>query len=335
MKELLKKGKIGKVALIAILLSLIIITAGCNLVQMNPEADKKQVVAKVEDQEITKQDFHYNLSLQKMLVKIQGQELPTEEEQLNQINTQFLDVIVGDEVLVYLAKEEDISVDEEIIDSQVGDIKISLTEGLGGQDVYQEFLEDNDITIEEFDEFLNKYAIKNQYVKGLSEKIIKDVSVSEDEVEKYYEENIRFFDPSTAKAKHILIDKENKELAEEIAQKAKDGEDFDKLMEEYGEKEEVLESADLGEFTKPEMVPEFSEAVFALEKGESSDLVETDFGFHVIKLLEKQEKPVQDFDEVKEQLSLQLEQQAQQEKFSAYLQEKEEELEIKKYPEKL
>ncbi len=327
--------KIRKVALISIIIVLIIVTAGCNLVQMNPDAEKKQVVAEIEDKKITKQDFNYYLSIEKLNWKVQGQEFPTDELQLKQIKAQIFEALIENETIVYLAKQEEITVDEESAANQVEEMRDIIIEDIGGQEEYEGFLEDNNITTEEFDAFLNDYFLRNQYVQGLYEKITKDISVSEEEVKEYYEENKRFFDPSTAKAKHILANKENKELAEEIAKKAKDGEDFDKLIEEYGEREEISEAADLGEFGKAQMVTEFSDATFALEKGQTSDVVETEFGFHVIKLEEKNEEPIQEFDEVKEQLTQQLEQNAQQEEFTNYFQEKKDEIKIKKHPDKL
>lgn len=335
MKDLLKNQKIRKVAFIVIILSIIIVTAGCNLVQMKPSARKSQVLAKIEKEKITRQDFNYYFSIEKLITKVQGQEYPTDEEQLSQIKTQLLDSIVNNEMLAYLAKKEEVSVEEETIDSQVEKDRDELAKQLGGEEEYKEFLEENDITIEEFDVFLKDYYLKMQYIEGLITKITEDISVSEKESKEYYEENIKSFDPSTAKAKHILVNKENKDLAEEIAKRAKAGEDFDKLIEEYNGKENILEATDLGEFTKAQMVPEFSDAAFALKAGESSDLVETEYGFHVLKLDEKDEKPVQEFNEVKEQINLTLKQKAQQEAFMKYIEEKEKELTIKKYPEKL
>lgn len=327
--------KIRKTALISIIIALIIVTAGCNLVQMNPDAEKKQVVAEVEEEKITKQDFNYYLSIEKLNWKVQGKEFPTEKEILDNLKGQILDALVENETIVYLAMQNEISADEETVATEVEEMIAVIKEDIGGQEEYEGFLGDNNITPEEFDAFLKDYFLRNQYVSGLYEKITEDISVTENEVKEYYEENKRNFDPSTAKAKHILVNKENKELAEEIAKKAKAGEDFDKLIEEYGEKEEIKEAADLGEFGKAQMVPEFSEAAFALEEGETSGIVESEFGFHVIKLEEKNEQPVQKFDEVKEQLTEQLNQGAKQEEFLKYFQEKKEELNIEKFPEKL
>lgn len=303
---------------------------GCNLVQMKPSAKKKEVVAEIEKEKITQQDLNYYLALEKINWKIQEEKFPTEEEEIILMKTQILDVLVGSEMLVYLAKQDGITIDEKGVSSDAAEMKRIMINQLKGGEEYEAFLEEEGITIEEFDGFLEGYFLANQYIEGLRKQVTEDIKISDEECEKYYQENTDQFDSSTATAKHILADQDSKELAEKIAKKAKEGADFDKLIEEYTGQEGILEAADLGEFSKAQMVPEFSNAAFALEAGEST-LAESQFGFHIIKLLEKNEQAVQELDEVKDDIALHLKQAG----FIKYLEEKEAELEIKKYPEKL
>jgi len=113
-------------------------------------------------------------------------------------------------------------------------------------------------------------------------------------------------------ARHILIraaagdDKASKEAEDKIKAvivRLKKGEDFAKVAAEVTEDPSgKANGGDLGYFTKDQMVPEFSEIAFKLDKGQISDPVKTQFGWHVIKVEDKRVKPVPTFDEVKPQI---------------------------------
>lgn len=109
------------------------------------------------------------------------------------------------------------------------------------------------------------------------EKMVEE-KVTDEEVKKLYDEyTSKFESQKEVKAKHILVDTEEK--AKEVIAKLKKGEDFEKLASQYS-KDQV---ADLGYFTKEMMVPEFSKAAFSMNKGEFSKTpVKTEFGYHVI-----------------------------------------------------
>ena len=83
---------------------------------------------------------------------------------------------------------------------------------------------------------------------------------------------------------HILVEKES--LAKQILEKVKNGESFSKLAEQYSIDGSRRRGGDLGEFSKGMMVKEFENAAFALNKGEVSGIVRTQFGYHIIKRLE-------------------------------------------------
>ncbi|WP_454915528.1 peptidylprolyl isomerase [Xanthobacter sediminis] len=109
-------------------------------------------------------------------------------------------------------------------------------------------------------------------------------------------------------ARHILVDDEAK--AKEIAKKAKAGEDFAKLAKENS-KDGADDGGDLGYFTKDQMVPEFAEAAFKLNKGQVSDPVKSQFGWHIIKIEDKRTKPVPTYDQVEGQVEQYLVRKAQ------------------------
>ncbi|MEP9366094.1 peptidylprolyl isomerase [Xanthobacter sp. VNH20] len=125
-------------------------------------------------------------------------------------------------------------------------------------------------------------------------------AVTEEAKKATYDEFVKASKPETeVRARHILVDTEAK--AKEIAAKAKAGEDFAKLAKENS-KDSAEDGGDLGYFTKEQMVPEFADAAFKLEKGQISDPVKSQFGWHVIKLEDKRTKPVPTYDQVSDQI---------------------------------
>lgn len=117
----------------------------------------------------------------------------------------------------------------------------------------------------------------------------------------------RFKVGEQVKARHILISgttPESRAKAEELLAQARKGADFAKLAEENSaDKGSAARGGDLGFFTQGRMVPEFDKAVFALQKkGDLSDVVQTQFGYHVIQLEERRAPSVRPFDEVKDEL---------------------------------
>jgi peptidyl-prolyl cis-trans isomerase C len=112
-----------------------------------------------------------------------------------------------------------------------------------------------------------------------------------------------------ARARHILVKSE--EEAKAIAAELKNGADFAELARQKSTDPGAAEGGDLGYFPKEEMVPEFAEAVFKLEKGQVSEPVHTRFGWHIIKLEDKRERQVPAFDQVRDQLATHLVRKAQ------------------------
>ena len=100
-------------------------------------------------------------------------------------------------------------------------------------------------------------------------------------------------------ALHILVPTE--EEAKTVEKRLKAGEDFGKLADELSQ-DPGCKGGDLGFFTKDRMVPEFADAAFKLEPGQVSDPVKTQFGWHVIKVLDKRTRPFPPMDQVKDQL---------------------------------
>ena len=135
--------------------------------------------------------------------------------------------------------------------------------------------------------------------------LLKNVTVTEDESLDFYNENKHMFiEPETIKASHILVNDE--EQAKEIAKEINDGLSFEEAAEKYSNCPSNAKGGDLGYFTKGKMVPEFETAAFDMEIGETGKPVETQFGYHIIKLVDKKEESVKSFDDIKNELNKQL-----------------------------
>jgi peptidyl-prolyl cis-trans isomerase C len=137
-------------------------------------------------------------------------------------------------------------------------------------------------------------------------------AVTPEAARKLYDEAFKDAKPEEERrASHILV--EGEEEAKAILARLKAGEDFKKLATELSKDPGSGQSGgDLGFFTRERMVEPFAEAAFKLEPGQLSDPVKTQFGWHVIRLEEKRQKPVPTFDEVRPQVDAYLTRKTQQ-----------------------
>ena len=135
-------------------------------------------------------------------------------------------------------------------------------------------------------------------------------ALTDDAMHKVYDEAVKQVPAEEeVHARHILVATEDE--AKAIEDQLKKGADFAALAKEKSKDPGAADGGDLGYFTKEQMVPEFADAAFKLDKGQISDPVHTQFGWHVIKVEDKRTKPTPTFDQVKAQLSNYVEHRAQ------------------------
>ena len=138
----------------------------------------------------------------------------------------------------------------------------------------------------------------------LMEALLQDAgkaSLTEDAERKVYDEAVKQVkNEEEVHARHILVPTEDE--AKAILAQLKGGADFATLAKEKSKDPGAAEGGDLGYFTKEQMVPEFAEVAFKLGKGELSDPVKTQFGWHIIKVEDKRIRPTPTFEQVKPQI---------------------------------
>ena len=127
-------------------------------------------------------------------------------------------------------------------------------------------------------------------------------AATQEAAKKLFDDTVKTLKPEEeVRARHILVPEEAQ--AKAALERLKKGEDFAKVAGELSKDPgSGKEGGDLGWFAKERMVPEFAEAAFKLEKGQLSEPVKSQFGWHVIKLEDKRTKPLPTFDEVKPQI---------------------------------
>jgi peptidyl-prolyl cis-trans isomerase C len=154
-----------------------------------------------------------------------------------------------------------------------------------------------------------KYHKRRALRDAYYDKNVRD-SVTDEAAKAIYDEKIKGLKPEEeVHARHILVDTEAE--AKEVAERLKKGEDFATVAKEKS-KDPSAEGGDLGFFTRGQTLKPIEDAAFALEVGQISEPVQTKFGWHILKVEEKREKPLPTFDEVKEAIVAQLIQQKAQ-----------------------
>ncbi|HSW01217.1 MAG TPA: peptidylprolyl isomerase [Sedimentisphaerales bacterium] len=162
-----------------------------------------------------------------------------------------------------------------------------------------------------------QFAKQMKYVKLLELKDPNSLIVTEASVREYYDRNPDEFQvPETVRAGHILISMEStdpnsepnavkakaREKAEGLLKEVREGGDFAALAKQHSACPSSAQGGDLGTFGRGQMVPPFEEAAFRLKAGEVSDVVETQFGYHIIKVAAHQDPNTVSFEQAKDQI---------------------------------
>jgi peptidyl-prolyl cis-trans isomerase C len=244
-------------------------------------------------------------------------------EQSSELQGTVLDRMIDRELLFQASKKEGVKIEEKSISEEIAKFKGQFP----SDEAFKETLTNMQLTEED---------LKGEFGRGLAiqefveKSIISKIAVSDDDIKKFYDENKdEFRQAEQVRASHILVsiaenaDEATKKAAREkivdLQKQIKGGADFAELAKTNSQCPSSAMGGDLGYFTKGRMVKPFEDAAFGLKNGEVSDIVETNFGFHLIKVTDRKEESMQKYDDVKERIGDFLKQQKGQERIEGYL----------------
>lgn len=234
------------------------------------------------------------------------QTTPLSDDQKKALEKALTNQLISAELLYQAGRKLEIKDIDKQTENLVAQRKAKFT----SQKEFEKWSKDNGLT----DKDLREFARKEIYINNLVEKdIVPKATVTDAEAKKFYDENPdKFKNPESVRASHILVgikedasaaDKAKaKEKAEALLKRVKAGEDFAEVAKKESTCPSAAQGGDLGYFSKGQMVPEFEKAAFDLKPGEVSGIVETKFGYHIIKLVEKKPAGTVTFEESKQMI---------------------------------
>ncbi len=267
-----------------------------------PAGDKAAVVNGVV---ITRAHFDKELKVHLERVSRQGRQIS--DDQLAELKKEVLDGLIEREVLYQKSQKAGIKVDEKKVDDQMAGIKKRFP----SEAEFQKALTSMNLTEAE----VRTQIQRGLAIRGLIDKEVADkIVITEEETKAYYTGNPQFFkQPEQVKASHILIkvepnaDDATKTAAQnkikEVRQKLSAGGDFAELAKEYSEGPSGPRGGDLGYFSRGQMVKPFEDVAFSMQVDQVSDVVETRFGYHLIKVYEIKPEKTLTYEEVKDRIS--------------------------------
>jgi peptidyl-prolyl cis-trans isomerase C len=315
--------------LTAVAICLLVVLLALPLVKGPPE----NRVAVVDGSSITKADFDREVSLVEERLMDTGK--PLIDSQLSKLKKEVLEQLIDRQLLYQESQRKGIRVTQAEVDEKLEAMKKNFSTEADFESVLKKAN-------------LSEVELKSQIERGLAidefitGKFVEKVTLSEDEVKAYYESNPKSFkQQEQVRASHILIkaspqeDRSTRTSArmkiEKIQQKLRNGEDFAALAKEFSQCPSGSKGGDLGYFTQGQMAKPFEDAAFALMPGEISDVVETTFGYHLIKVNDKTPETVMAFDDIKDGLKRYLTQQKVQKELVLYVQKLKEQATVERY----
>ena len=315
------KSKLGSWSISIITgLVLVLMALPAPAAEKQPSSDK---VAVVNGSVITNKELERELGRATEQLLQMGR--PVTDDQMSEMRKRMLDNLIAYELLYQESKKQGVKVADAAVNEKIDALKKQYPD----EAEFKKMLSSSELTEADLKSYMKRGIAIEQLV---DKEIVQKITVSDKEVRDYYDSNLeRFKQPEQVRASHILTkvdpeaDKSQKAEArkqiETIQKELKKGGDFATLAKEHSACPSSAQGGDLGYFARGQMVKPFEDAAFALEPGQVSDIVETKFGYHLIKVTDKKAPSTIPFDEVKERIAEHLKQQQVREKVLAYVEE--------------
>jgi peptidyl-prolyl cis-trans isomerase C len=277
------------------------------------------VVARVNGETVTKVEFDDAVAAVEQ--RNQG---PVPADQRDRVLRGVLDQLVGIKLLTQEAAARKIAVPEADIEAQL----TQMRQQFPSEEVFSQALKQQNKTVDMLKaEARSSLAIQKMLEATLAGKI----AVTPQQAQDFYDKNPdQFKRPEQVRASHILITVQQgadvaakaaaKRKAEGVLKQVKAGSDFASLAKANSQDPgSAINGGDLGFFQRGQMVPPFDQAAFTMKPGSTSELVETQFGYHIIRVVEKKEAGTVSLDEVRPQLEQYLQNLNRQREMQAFV----------------
>jgi peptidyl-prolyl cis-trans isomerase C len=234
-------------------------------------------------------------------VLLRGQTVPAEQQAA--LDKQAVEQLISAELLYQASAKQEIADLDKQIDAKVAQGKARFKD----EQEFKKAIKDLEMDEKDLREYTRRDLLISRFVETT---FVSKTVVTEAEIRAFYDKNLdKFKKDETVRASHILIGvdsaasaddkKKAREKAEKLRKELAGGADFAALAKGNSTCPSSQQGGDLGFFGKGQMVPPFEKAAFALKPGEISDVVETQFGYHIIKLTEKKPAETTDIKDVK------------------------------------
>jgi peptidyl-prolyl cis-trans isomerase C len=304
--------------MILLMLALLMLMAG--EVRSQPAAGSgADVAAKVNGVPITTLELNRSFQAHVQVPYSKVQEDPRAKEVLRQI----LDNLIDRELLLQRAKSLKMAVPAQQVDTQMQ----QLLQRFPSKEAFDQALMAQNLTLDSVKKDVESQLLRQQLVK---KEILDKVNVSAGDVQTFYDKNKdKYVEEEQVRARHILIkvppevsptdEAKLKGKADDALKRAKQGEDFAGLATELSDDGSKENGGDLGFFPRGRMVPAFEEVAFTLQPGQTSEVVRSQFGYHIIKVEDRKTGRALAFDEAKAQVKDDLTQQQTYERYQQYM----------------